>query len=82
MERTRADVGETTQQDALTRAIQTRRGDWDPPRAVAALREAGYAGQEKWVREVMRRLAKAGVIVRVHPTRAVYRLAADAETAD
>lgn len=66
-----------TQLDVLGKAIEGRPGDWDAGSAVGALAEAGYEVDAKRARALLRRLADLGRIDKAHPTKAVYRAAAE-----
>lgn len=67
-----------TQKDALLHAVRSLGGEWDTTRAATALRDAGCPAGDKRARELMRRLRDSGVLVRIHPTRAIYRAAGGA----
>ncbi|MGW0854283.1 hypothetical protein [Streptomyces sp. NPDC002690] len=64
----------------LEKTVRALGGTWDTRRAVTALRDAGHGDgdqrqQEKRAREALRRLAAAGVIVKIAQKSATYRLA-------
>ncbi|MFJ3278508.1 hypothetical protein [Streptomyces halstedii] len=63
----------------LERAIRALGGTWDTRRSVTALRDTGLGdgelrAQEKSARQALRDLKAAGVIVKVDPNSATYRL--------
>ncbi|MFH9579168.1 hypothetical protein ACIQIE_19710 [Streptomyces globisporus] len=65
---------------ALEKAIRALGGTWDTHRSVTALRDAGLGdgdqrAQEKRARQALRDLHEAGVIVKIDPDSATYRLA-------
>ncbi|WP_206304602.1 hypothetical protein [Streptomyces sp. B27] len=66
----------------LEKSIRALGGTWDTRRSVTALRDAGLGdgdqtAQEKRARGALRDLAKAGVIVKIDPDSATYRLATE-----
>ncbi|MCX4606860.1 hypothetical protein OG402_41265 [Streptomyces anulatus] len=64
---------------ALEKAVRALGGTWDTRRSVTALRDAELGNgdqraQERRAREALRKLYRAGVIVKVDPDSATYRL--------
>lgn len=66
---------DTGHQSLLTEAINAAEGLWDPDRAIAALKEAGRSIDPKRAREILRRIAATGLIVKTDPVAAIYRRA-------
>ncbi|MEV7441353.1 hypothetical protein AB0O22_09415 [Streptomyces sp. NPDC091204] len=65
---------DSTQRGSLEHSIRTLGGLWDTTRGVTVLRDAGYAPDEKYVRETYRRLAEAGLLVKVQDRPVQYRV--------
>ncbi|MDQ0945976.1 hypothetical protein [Streptomyces sp. V1I1] len=63
----------TTQLSILTKAVRSGCGTWGPDRAVAALAAAGIEVSVKRARELLRRIADTGLLVKTDADRAVYR---------
>lgn len=63
--------------ESLGRTVRALGGLWDTQRAVAALHDAGYDGdqkqQEKRARKAMRDLAKTGLLVKIQDRPVQYR---------
>lgn len=68
-----------THQQVLAQSIRALGGTWDTERAVIALRDAGHGAgdrrqQEKRARQALRDVAVTGLIEKVEPGRAIYRV--------
>ncbi|MGW4694054.1 hypothetical protein ACWEO1_16865 [Kitasatospora cineracea] len=63
---------ENTQREALEKSLRALGGTWDPSRGMQTLRDAGYHPTEKYVRDVYRRLAEAGLLEKMDDNRAIY----------
>ncbi|MDT0310263.1 hypothetical protein RM780_25400 [Streptomyces sp. DSM 44917] len=68
-----------SQKDCLAEGIRSEGGDWDAQRAVAALHAVGHTVDEKRARDILRKLAAAGLLQRVDGDRALFRSTANDE---
>lgn len=63
--------------ESLARKVRALGGLWDTQRAVTALHDAGYGGdqrrQERRARKAMRDLAKTGLLVKIQDRPVQYR---------
>ncbi|NUK50388.1 hypothetical protein HRW14_08805 [Streptomyces lunaelactis] len=69
----------STQLSKLTKAVAEQGGDWDPSRSVAVLAGAGFTVTAKRARELLRRIADTGLLVKTDAHQAMYRAAESPE---
>lgn len=58
---------------SLETAVRNYRGFWDTQRALSTLRDAGHEPHPKHTRQVLRDLAKTGLLVKVQDRPVRYR---------
>ncbi|WP_329433215.1 hypothetical protein OG564_10800 [Streptomyces sp. NBC_01280] len=63
---------ENSQRKSLEKTLRTLGGTWDPSRGIQTLSDAGYHPSEKYVREIYRDLADAGLLEKIDENRAIY----------
>ncbi|MFI6370402.1 hypothetical protein [Streptomyces sp. NPDC050546] len=55
----------TSQRADLEKAVRTYGGHWDTERGLRALRDAGHDPQDKHTRQILRDLAREGLLTKV-----------------